>query len=172
MAGTVSLRYRGQMISFEKSLRYLAVRARAGMEAAMQADLAAISARWVKGRPSAGDFEIVDAGPSGGDLERDLDWLRARPAVAAASHVFQADGISALLVPNGNVHLIFDAKVAGHRHEATLTRYRLQAVEERGNGDYLVRITQGSTNPIATAAALQTEPEVVFAEPELFTVGR
>jgi hypothetical protein len=48
-----------------------------------------------------------------------------------------------------------------------LSQYRLQAVETRGAGDFLVSITSGSKNPIATAAALQQEPGVAVAEPEI-----
>ncbi|MGI9508645.1 MAG: hypothetical protein ACR2QJ_04765, partial [Geminicoccaceae bacterium] len=86
--------------------------------------------------------------------------------IAAATHVFRVQGENALIVPNGYVHLLFERHVAGHEQQAMLTRYRLQIIEQGGDGTYLVRITSGSKNPLATAAALQAEPGVSLAEPE------
>jgi hypothetical protein len=62
---------------------------------------------------------------------------------------------------------VFESGVKGHEQQAMLSQYRLQAVETRGAGDFLVSITSGSKNPIATAAALQQEPGVAVAEPEI-----
>lgn len=167
MADIVSLRIRNRQVVFEKSPTLIAVRARAGMAQAMQVDvdrLALLDGARESG--TVGAFDVVELRPSEAGLEQDLDWLRARPAVAAATHVFRIEGETALIVPNGHLHLLFEAGVPGHTQRAVLTRYRLQAVEQRGDGDYLVRITSGSKNPLATAAALQTEPGVSLAEPE------
>jgi hypothetical protein len=164
---SVLLHYGNRDVTIEKSARFIAIRARAGMETAMLADIAAVTARWRKKRLTADDFRIIETRSAALDLEQDLDWFRARPSVAAASHVFQIKGEAGLLVPNGHIHLIFDEQVDGHRHQIIFTHYRLQRVEERGRGDYLVRITKGSNNPIITAAALQKETEILHAEPEL-----
>lgn len=167
MADTVALCYRNRDVVFEKSTKLIAVRARAGMAAAMQTDVDSIAiGRGSAGRLTIGAFEVVELQPSAAGLEQNLDWLRARPSVAAASHVFEIKGQTALMVPDGHVHLLFDDSVSGHQQRAVLTRFRLQVIEERGRGDYLVRITQGSKNPLATAAALQAEPGVLLAEPE------
>ncbi|MGI9501355.1 MAG: hypothetical protein ACR2P3_15065 [Geminicoccaceae bacterium] len=172
MGDTVALRYQNQDVVFEKSTTLVAVRARAGMAMAMQADVDTIAlADGSKRRQAIGSFEVVELRPSAAGFEQDLDWLRARPAVAAATHVFRIQGKAALIVPDGHVHLIFDDTVSGHQQQTVLTRYRLQAIEQRGDGDYLVRITSGSKNPIATAAALQTEPGVLLAEPEFVDTG-
>ena len=170
MADTVTLRYQGRDVVFEKSGTLVAVRARAGMAASMQADVASLAV--VKGsarRQTVGAFEVIELRPPAPGLEQDLDWLRARPSVAAASHVFMIKGQAVSMVPDGHVHLVFDDSVSGHQRQTVLTRYRLQVIEERGDGDYLVRITQGSKNPLTTAAALQVEPGVTLAEPEFIT---
>jgi hypothetical protein len=168
VADTVTLRYQGRRdVIFEKSGTLIAVRARAGMAAAMQADVDSLAvAKGASGRQTVGAFEVAELRLSATGLEQDLDWLRARPSVAAASHVFMIQGQTVPMVPDGHVHLVFDDSVSGHQRQTVLTRYRLQVIEERGNGDYLVRITQGSKNPLKTAAALQAEPGVTLAEPE------
>ncbi|MGI9419194.1 MAG: hypothetical protein ACR2RA_15295 [Geminicoccaceae bacterium] len=167
MADTVALRYQNRDVVFEKSRALIAVRARAGMATAMHADIDSVAEAGVSApRRTIGAFDVVTLRPSMTGLEQTLDWLRARPSVAAASHVFTIRGEAALKVPDGHLHLRFAPTVPGHEQQAVLTRYRLQAIEERGNGDYLVRITSGSKNPLATSAALQAEPGIALAEPE------
>ncbi len=173
MADSVALRYRNQNVVFEKSTKFIAVRARAGMAAAMQADIDTIAVTGgAASRPVIGAFEVVEFRSPPSDLERDLDWLRARPSVAAASHVFMIKGKRSLMVPDGHVVLLFDGSVSGHEQQAVLARYRLQTIEQRGNGNYLIRITSGSKNPLATAAALQAEAGVTLAEPEFAGAAR
>ncbi|MEZ5931492.1 MAG: hypothetical protein R3F54_06000 [Alphaproteobacteria bacterium] len=167
MPATIALRYQNRDVTFEKSDNLIAVRARAGMAAALKADIDGIAVTGGSGRPvTIGAFEVVELRPSAAGLEQDLDWLRARPSVAAASHVFMLRGKTAPMVPNGHIELLFDPSVTGHEQRAMLARYRLQAIEQRGHGSYLVRITSGSKNPLATAAALQAEKGVTLADPE------
>lgn len=167
MADIVLLRYRSRDIVFEKSSKLVAVRARAGMAAVMQADVDSVAvANGAKPIQAVGAFDVIELRPSASGLEQDLDWLRARPSVALATHVFRIQGQAGLMVPDGHVHLRFDDSVSDHRQQAMLTHYRLQAIEKRGDGDYLVRITSGSKNPLTTAAALQAEQGVSLAEPE------
>lgn len=169
MANSVALRYRNKDVVFEKSATLIAVRARAGMAAALNADVDSIAVTGgAASRQVVGAFEVVELRSVSGDLEQHLDWLRARPSVAAASHVFMIKGRNnpALMIPDGHVVLLFDDSLSGHERQTLLTRYRLQTIEHRGDGEYLVRITSGSKNPLATAAALQTEAGVTLAEPE------
>lgn len=172
MADIVALRYRNQDVVFEKSATLVAVRARAGMAAAMQADVDNIAVtNGSASRQVIGGFEVVELRSLPDDLEQNLDWLRARPSVAAASHVFMIKGSRTLMIPDGHVVLLFDGSLSGHEQQVLLTRYRLQAIEQRGNGEYLVRITSGSKNPLLTAAALQAEAGVALAEPEFAGTG-
>lgn len=167
MAGSITLRYQNRDVIFEKSTRLIAARARAGMAAAMQKDINRIALTSGSGdRQTVGAFEVVELRPSPMGLDQDLDWLRARPSVAAASHVFFIKSQTAVMVPSGHVELQFDDGLAGHEQQAILHRYRLQAIEQRGKGGYLVSITSGSKNPLVTAAALQAEPGIFLAEPE------
>ncbi len=167
MANAITLQFQGRRVDFVKNEKLAAVRARAGMETAMRDEIDVI----IPGeRPTQarmiGAFEIIDLAGSGNDIEQDLDWLRSRPAIAVATHVFQIDSMESLYVPTGNIHLILKSQLAGHRQQALLNQYRLQTIETRGSGDFLVSITAGSKNPITTAAALQQEPMVDLAEPE------
>ena len=172
MADSFVLRYQNQDVVFEKSGILIAVRARAGMADAMQADVDRIAASNATPHQQAiGAFDVVELRSSTAGLEQDLDWLRARPSVAVASHVFVMQGKDALMVPNGHVRLLFGGSLSGHEEQTVLIRYRLQVIEQRGNGEYLVRITSGSKNPLATAAALQAEPGVSLAEPEFVDAG-
>lgn len=171
MADSVALYYRNRQVVFKKSTKFVAVRARAGMAAAMQADVDSIAlTKGVGRREVVGAFEVVELGPLPGGIEQTLDWLRARPSVAAASHVFMLNESQTLMVPDGHVQLQFEDSLPDHEQQSVLTRYRLQTIELRGKGAFLVRITSGSKNPLATAAALQTENGVTLAEPE-FAAG-
>lgn len=171
-ADTVALQYQDKDVEFEKSTSLLALRARAGMADAMQEDIDLVSSGASgAGQRNIGTFDIIELISPAGGIEQVLDWLRARPSVAVATHVFHIKNDPALFVPNGNIHLVFEENVTGHRQQAILTRYRLQAIEARGGGDFLVTITTGSKNPIATAAALQKEAIITLAEPEFASAG-
>ena len=167
MADTVALRYRNRNVVFVKSETLIAIRARAGMDDAMQADIdRMVVTDETTTRQAVGAFEVVELRQSKAGFEQDLDWLRGRPSVAAASHVFVIKGKTILMVPDGHVQLLFDGSLSSREEQTVLARYRLQVIEQRGDGDYLVRITSGSKNPLRTAAALQTEPGISLAQPE------
>ena len=90
MAAAITLQYRGKDIQFEKSDQLVAVRARAGMNKRMHEDLESIAPGTLQMQARLiGSFEVVNLTPSENDIDQDLDWLRSRPSVAAASHVFQ-----------------------------------------------------------------------------------
>ncbi len=167
MAAAITLHYQGAEIVLEKSDKLVAVRARAGMAGDMHDDIKAIAPGCDQAQiRKAGAFDLVDLTSSANDIEQDLDWLRSRPAVAAASHVFHARSTKKFFVPTGNIRLIFKSGTPAHQYQALLSQYRLQTIETRGSGDFLVSITTGSKNPIATASALQSEVSVDLAEPE------
>lgn len=167
MADSIALRYRGRHVVFEKSTTLVAARARAGMEIAMEADVDTIAVPGGSAtRKMIGPFQVIRLRASAAGLEQDLDWLRARASVAAASHVFSIKGQTALMVPSGHIELLFNGSLSGHEQRALINRYRLQTVETRGYGSYLVTVTSGSKNPISTAMALQSEPGVSLAELE------
>lgn len=171
MADAITLQLQGKDIEFTKSERLGAVRARAGMDTAMRDDIERIAPGFKEAeRRMIGAFDIIDLEGSENGIEQDLDWLRSRPAVAVATHVFQILSTGTLYVPNGNIHLILNSRLTGHAQQAILNRYRLQTIENRGSGDFLVSITAGSKNPITTAADLQLQTMVEQAEPEFVAV--
>lgn len=171
MAAAITLKYQGKNIDFEKSDQLVAVRARAGMVREMHDDLEAIAPGIHQSKTRlVGAFELVDLTQSENDIEQDLDWLRSRPAVAAASHVFQEASDDGVYVPTGNIHLTFTDQATAFQQQAIFQQFRLQTIEARGSGDFLVSITIGSRNPIATASALQKETFVDLAEPEFTAV--
>ena len=171
MTETVTLRFRGKDVDFTKSERLGAVRARAGMETAMRDDIErrAPGYKGLKIR-MIGTFEIIELEGFENDVDQVLDWLRSRPAVAVATHVFHSNAADVLYVPTGNIHVVFKDYLSGHEQQALLNNYRLQAVETRGDGDFLVTITAGSKNPVATSAALQREAMIDLAEPDFAEV--
>lgn len=170
MADAITLLFRKKSVTFEKSAHLVAARARAGMSEAMQDDIDVMTV----GKTGAkrgwhGAFELIELNAPKEAIEQHLDWLRGRPAVAVASHVFHVANSPEPYVPTGKIHVIFETGVLGHEQQTILSQYRLQAVEARGSGDFLVTVTTGSKNPIATAAALQQEAGIAFAEPEFVT---
>ncbi len=167
MAGAIKSQYLGKCIDLEKSDLLVAVRARAGMSKDMHDDLEKIAPENLrKGSRVVGAFEVVDLTPSKNNIEKDLDWLRSRPSVAAASHVFHSQSKNKIYVPTGNIHLVFVDQCSARQQQAVFSQFRLQVIEARGSKDFLVSITSGSKNPIVTASALQQESGVGFAEPE------
>ncbi len=167
MSGTITLQYLGRDIRLEKSDQLVAVRARAGMDGAMFEELEVIAPGSADNRHrQAGAFEVVDLTRSKNGIEQDLDWLRSRPSVAAASHVFLGVSGSGVYVPTGNIHMIFSDQASPTRQQATFNQFRLQVIEVRGERDFLMSITSGSKNPVATASALEREAGVDQADPE------
>ena len=108
MADAVNLRYKNRDVVFEKNDRLVAVRPRAGMAKALAADLDAITIDKQSPRyEELSKFNVVELRPSTAGIDPALDWLRARPSVAAASHVFMIQGCDALMVPEGHIRLLF-----------------------------------------------------------------
>ena len=68
---TIALRYRNRNVVFEKSTKLIAVRARAGMAAAMQADVDSIAAtNGSAPRQTVGAFEVVELRSLSVDIEQ------------------------------------------------------------------------------------------------------
>ena len=124
MAAAITLQYQGKSTHFEKSDQLVAVRARAGMVEEMHEDLESIAPGVLQMQArSVGSFEVVNLTRSENDIDQDLDWLRSRPSVAAASHVFQQHSNDNVYVPTGNIHLTFTDKVSAHQQQGIFHQF-------------------------------------------------
>ncbi len=138
MASAITLQFQGKDVDFEKSDQWVAVRARAGMIDALHEDIELIAPGSNQSQPHmVGTFEIIDLARSRSGIEQDLDWLRARPAVASATHVFHIGPTKDVLIPTGDLLLTFAPHLRPHRQQVILSQYRLQVIETRGAGDVM-----------------------------------
>jgi subtilisin family serine protease len=170
----ITLKYGGGKVDFAKSASLIAIRPRAGMAGRLRDELGAVSMRMPAAeRGKLGGFKLVELATSAEETDRELDTLRRSPTVAAGSHVFHTGADNVPFVPTGELFVVFKEEGASEaERQALLDDHHLQLVEARGKGEFIVRVTSASENPVKAAASLQKSELVEVAEPEFATPGR
>ncbi len=169
----VTLKYGGCDLELTKSPSLIAIKAQPGSAEPLRSELAALAMRSPTARRgSLGGFSLVEIHASAEEVNRQLDVLRQNPTVATGSHVFHTSADKVPFVPTGNLFVVFKPDVPEAEQQALLSRHHLQMVEARGKGEFIVKVTPASVNPVKTAASLQQSELIDIAEPELATPGR
>lgn len=170
MAAT-RIRYGDSELELEKSDRYIAVRPTGGMERQFAAALASAQpTRQLQN--TLGGFVILDVEQSPQSMEETLNALRARPSVAAGTHVYHTSADDVPFVPTGQLFVAFKAGTTPEQCQKLLADQQLQIVEAHSDRELVVQVTPESANPIKAAAALQDSPLVEIAEPDLASPGK
>ncbi len=171
----VTLSIGGTPVRLERSRHFVGIRPKPGRDAEVGDAVAAFTGP--DGAPAAlgsqlGGFRLVEIGAASAESsDRKLDMLRAEAGVQVGTHVFHTGAGSAVpFVPTGQIFVSFDPALSGDARQAILDQHGLRVLEGRGEDDVLLHTTRQSRNPVATAAALQAEPGVLIAEPELATL--
>jgi subtilisin family serine protease len=165
---TTVLKFGGTELGLTKSDNLLAIRPNPGTASAMERTLeeTAPEAAFAE---SLGGFRIISVERNADTSNWKLDALRADPTIAAGSHVFHTSNDGVPFVPTGSIYVVFKPDVPDDRQEQLIDSQGLEIVDARGEGKFIVRITDKSPNPIKVAQALQQSPEVAVCEPELAT---
>lgn len=178
MSSSVTINYGGRKLTLSKSERLIAVKPAAGMAGDLERAVRSVTGH--AAAPEAGTlggFRLVEVGSAAaraptGEAKRQLDQLRASPAVATGSHVFHTGEDGVPFVPTGSVYVEFKPAAPAEERQRLIDEARLQIVEARGADALIARVTPGSENPVKVAAKLQASDLVDVAEPDLATPGR
>lgn len=168
MADITELNYGKGRLKLAKSDKLIGVQPHSGMSPRLEAEIAAASLRQpMSRRGRLGNFDILEVEAPAEATDRELDRLRRTGPVAAGTHVYYTSDDQVPFVPTGELYLVFKPGVAAAEQQAVIARHALKVIEARGEGRFIVRITELSPNPVRVAAALQSDPQVGTAEPEL-----
>ena len=168
----VVLKYGDSVMKLKKSDTLIAVKPHPGTEARALTHLAPQLAEPARQQTTLGGFRLLNIKElRGADVERTLDTLRANPAVAVGTHVYQTSDDGVPFVPTGQLYLEFTADASPEAIQELLDTHKLEILEARGEHALIAQVTLESENPIKTAAALQQSPLVLVAEPDLATPG-
>ena len=111
-----------------------------------------------------GTFEVVEMPKD--TVDRTRERLRRSSAAGRPRPVYHTSGDRVPFVPEGTLFLRFRDGATKQEIDDVLVRHDL-AVERAANGHFTV--TAESADMVAVAAALQAEPAVAIAEPDLIT---
>lgn len=114
-----------------------------------------------------GGFRIISIEDASVNVDQALDVMRADDSVLAGTHVFELPGGSGDLVPTGEVYIEFKPGADDKSRQAAIDEYKLTIKEARGENGFVLGVTPASPNPIKVAVALQGNPAVSIAEPDL-----
>jgi subtilisin family serine protease len=164
------IRYGGSELTLHKSADLVGVRPAPRGGAALHRTLTRHGAAAEPQR--LGSFQVVNVAAAPAGAEETLDELRRQPGIDAGTHVYYTSADAVPFVPTGSLYIVFRAGAALEACQRLLDELQLEIVEARGERTVIARVTAGSPNPIKTAAALQADPCVAVAEPDLATPGR
>ncbi len=165
MANSIALRYGSGVVKFQRSpteiaLRPAPQRAR-DFEVTMEATLRRGHGEWLR---RLGTFDVVEMRKD--TVERTRESLSRSSAAGRPRPVYHTSGDRVPFVPEGTLLLRFRDGATKREIDEVLVRHDL-AVERAANGHFTV--TAENADMVAVAAALQAEPAVAIAEPDLIT---
>ena len=162
----IELRFGGQKLRLQKVSDTIAIRP---LRHAYPGAAELLAAPEGQIEPDLAGFRILKVEPA--TMEDTLDTLRESPAVAAGAHVYQTSDDGVPFVPTGEIYVRWREGAIKNQKDALLRQFKLGVQETRGEQTVVLHITGDSLNPLKVAAALQQEPAVEIAEPDLATPG-
>jgi Subtilase family len=112
-------------------------------------------------------FRVVAIKEGRIDLDAALDEIRRDSAISVGTHVFELPQGRGLYVPTGDIYIEFAPGTSAAERQAVFDQYKLAIQEARGADGFVARVTPESPNPIKVAYALQQDPAIRLAEPDL-----
>ncbi|MEQ1808667.1 MAG: S8 family serine peptidase [Terricaulis sp.] len=162
------LRYGDGQIELDESTTLIGIRPRQNRdEAATLALRGALDGGEWRDAGVLGGFRIVSIEGAAVSAGEALDRVRSDAAIQVGTHVFEAPEGRGVFVPTGEVFVRFKPGTPAETSQKTLDDLSLEIKESRGPETFVVRVTPGSPNPVKVAAALQANPDVALAEPDL-----
>ncbi len=114
-----------------------------------------------------GGFKVVTLDKGGVSLDKKLDEVRKKRAVAVGTHVYHVEGSKKPLIPTGEIYITFEENTNEEERKIVLEEYALKLVEKRDEDTIIVKVTAKSPNPLKVASYLQKISMVKLAEPDL-----
>jgi hypothetical protein len=177
-----TFRYGGKLIHLQKNDMLAGVKMRKGSSLQRSRGLETAQSRSLgipQSQTRLGGFELIPLPQSQRQAERSrsledksqvdpLDELRQDEDVLIGTHVYQTEGSPEVpIVPTGELYVVFRPWASREEQQTVLASQGLHIIQKRGKSSYIVRLSASSPNPIRCAVALQEEPLVAIAEPDL-----
>ena len=171
MSEKISLNYGGDTLNLKKSRTLVAVKLKPGVDKQVLKTLVPHMAEPKDAYDTLGGFRLLNIKGSASDANEALNELRARNEVSVGTHVYETSDDGVPFVPTGQLYVEFAREESPDKIQQLFSENKLQILEARGQGAFIVQVTPGSANPVKTAAILQQSPIVKVAEPDLATPG-
>jgi subtilisin family serine protease len=168
----VIIKYGNSNLKLKKSEKFIAVKARPGIDRRVLSDIAPEFSASGSTPSTLGGFQLINVEAGEEAMEEALDKLRAAPAIVAGTHVFHSSDDGVPFVPTGQLYVEFKSEASLQACQKLLEQQHLLIIEARGERELIVQVTKDSVNPLKTAYALQNSPLVAIAEPDLATPGK
>ena len=166
----ITIKFGGKPLTLTKSPELVAIKPASGRAAAMNRSVARLGV--APTRQHIGGFEVVNVAAAEQPMEETLDALRADETIGTGSHVYHTSDDQVPFVPTGQLFVAFKPDAPREKCQELIESQSLEILQARGQGQFVVRVTPESPNPVKAAEALQQSPLVEVAEPDLATPAK
>lgn len=170
MANTFSLKLGNTDVTLTKSDRWIAVKEVPGARAEAIAMAATEVDASLEAVPSIGGFQLLRVDSA--SAESALDDLRKAAPIGVGTHVFHTSADGVPFVPTGQLYVECRPDALPEECQAALEEQGLEIIEARDARTFIAQVTPLSPNPVKVAAALQANPIIEVAEPDLASPGK
>jgi subtilisin family serine protease len=164
MDNVTTLKYGTASIQLKKSERLFAIRADENLESLSRS-------RHVSERDLLGNYVLLGVDSIDKTLAEEKELIEKIVPTNAPTDVYHSSDDMVPFVPTGTIYLKYEKNVPEISKSELLTRYNLALVRAESDGAVTLRVTQSDKDAVEVCVALQNDPMVSLAEPDLATEG-
>lgn len=168
MSRPLEIKYGGATLELRKSKQFVALRSGEQSPATTEPGLRRTP---VGERGRAGGYVVLEIEAANELTARDSSGSEAPTPNAAFANVYHSSDDGVPFVPTGTIYLEFKRDVPDNQRKEFVARHGLTVVETGHDGALTLRVADGSGDAVETSAALQQDPIVEVAEPDLASEG-
>jgi subtilisin family serine protease len=172
MSGPVRLNYGVASFELRRSEQFVAVRS-VGSPAELSpngAELGFPRTR-LSEHSRIGNYAVLEIEAGQAQIANEQRAIRESAPRGTVADVYHSSADMVAFVPTGTIYLEFEHGVPDSSKNELMARHGLAVARTERDGAVTLRVTEGSKNAVETSAALQKEPIVKVAEPDLATEG-
>jgi len=169
MSDLVKLDYGAASFELRRSERLIAARSGASQSELFDVDMDRLRSR-LREHSRVGNYSLLE-------IEADAQIASAKGAIkrsappGTVADVYHSSNDMVAFVPTGTIYLEFQRNVSDRSKRELMSRHGLAEARKEHDGALTLRVTGGDKDAVEISAALQREPIVKVAEPDLATEG-
>jgi subtilisin family serine protease len=170
VSDVLKLKYGGTALDLRKSEHFTAVRSDVVRRLSRDNSLSGASSDQITEHPRTGDFAVLKT-ETAKKLTDDGSQIEKSAKRGTLANVYHSSDDMVAFIPTGTIYLEFRDDVPESAKTNLRARYSLTWVSTGRDGALTLRVAGGEKDAVETCAALQLEPIVKIAEPDLATEG-